>query len=62
MTYIMINSISRKVKPLYTDLKDKLYSWIETLRFAKFPISPLLVISKAKALADQHLYTDFKAS
>ena len=62
MSYTMINSISRKVKPQYTDLEDKLYSWIETLRFSKIPITPSLVISKAKALADQHLYTDFKAS
>ena len=30
MSYTMINSISRKVKPQYTDLEDKLYSWIET--------------------------------
>ena len=62
MSDTMINSISRTAKPQYADLEDKLYSWIETLRFAKIPISPSLVISKAKALADQHLYTDFKAS
>ena len=62
MSDTMINSISRTIKPQYADLEDKLYSWIETLRFAKIPISPSLVISKAKSLADQHSYTNFKAS
>ena len=62
MSDSMINSISRTVKQQYADLEYKLYSLIETLRFAKIPISTSLVISKANALADQHLYTDFKAS
>jgi len=62
MSDTMINNFSRTVKPQYADLEDKLYSWIETLRLAKIPLPPSLVISKAKALADQLLYTDFKAS
>ena len=59
----LINSISRSTKPQYADLEEKLYSWVETLRFAKIPISPSLVISKAKGIAEQLSYsTDFKAS
>ena len=62
MSDTMINSISRTIKPQNADIEDKLYSQIETLRFAKIPISPSLVISKAKSLADQQIHTDFKAS
>ena len=59
----LINSISRSTKPQWADFEEKLYSWVETLRFEKIPISPSLVISKAKGIAEQLSYSaDFKES
>ena len=44
----LINSTMRSTKPQYADLEETFYSWIETLSFAKIPISRIWLSQKQK--------------
>ena len=54
--------MSKSTHAKYPDLENKLYDWIEVIRKANLPISPTLVIYKAKKIAEEMSYNDFKAS
>ncbi len=55
-------TLYRSAPAQYPDLEDKLFSWIEVIRNANFPISPTLIISKAKQNVCELSYLEFKAS
>ena len=56
------SSLTKSTHAKYPDLENKLYDWIEVIRKANLPISPTLVIYKAKKIAEEMSYNDFKAS
>jgi len=48
----------------FTELEDKLYLWIDSMRRANLPVPPSLAILKAKKIAEQLLisHDEFKVS
>ena len=48
----------------FTEVEDKLYLWIDSVRRANLPVPPFLAILKAKKIAEELLISqdDFKVS
>ena len=56
------NTVRRSTPAQYADIEEILFNWIKVIRSANLPISPTLIISKAKRIAEELSHTEFKAS
>ena len=62
LTNDLQDTLSKLPQAKYSDLEEKLLEWIEVIRTANLPVSPSLIVAKAKELAVTMSYDDFKGS
>ena len=51
------NTVCRSTPAQYADMEEILFNWIKVIRSGNLPISPTLIISKAKRIAEELSHT-----